>query len=116
MTQSTAVGEPYPLDQIRQAEVTVARTIAAARQSAQDAIQHAEQQAAELRLRAQEIGHREGLEEYDSIVRAAEREAQTLIEQANEQARRLRHRGELLRDLAVLHAVALVSGQETGDR
>jgi vacuolar-type H+-ATPase subunit H len=116
MTQSTtAAVDLSPLDQIRQAEVTVARRVAAARQAAHDAIREANEQAADLSRRAHERGCQEGLEEYDAIVSAAEREAQRLIEQAHIQARNLR-RGDLFKEAAVLYAVAMVTGQELGDR
>ena len=116
MTQSvTAAVEPSPLDQIRQAEVAVARRIAAARQAAHDAIQEANEQAADLMRRAHERGRQEGLEEYQAIVSAAEREAQRLIEEAHIRAWDLR-RGDLCKEQAVLCAIAMVTGQEMGDR
>jgi vacuolar-type H+-ATPase subunit H len=116
MTPSTtATVESSPLDQIRQAELTVARRIATARQAAQDAIRDANEQAADLNRRAEERGRQEGLEEYDAIVSAAERKAQRLIEEAQLRARDLR-RGHLSKEKAVLYAIAMVTGQEMGDR
>lgn len=117
MTKSTlAPMEPSPLDQIRQAEVTVARRVAAARQAAQDAIREAHEQAAELRRYAHDCGCLEGVETYEFIVSTAEREAQTLIEEAHSQARDLRRRGDLFGEMAVRYAVMMVTGQDTGER
>jgi vacuolar-type H+-ATPase subunit H len=117
MTQSTlAPVEPSPLDQIRQAEVTAARRVAAARQAAQDAIREAHEQAAELKCQAREYGCLEGLEEYEVIVSSAEREAQTVREEAHSQARDLHRRGDLFGETAVRYAVMMVTGQETGER
>ena len=113
MTPSRAATvERSPLDQIRQAEVDVARRVAAARQSADDAIREAQAQAAALERQASEIGRQEGLADYQAIVSNAEDEARRLIARARSQAESLRRRGDLFGETAACCATAVVLGQE----
>ena len=113
MTPSRAATvERSPLDQIRQAEVDVARRVAAARQSADDAIREAQAQAAALKRQACEIGRQEGLAEYQAIVSNAEDKARRLIARARSQAESLRRRGDLFGETAACCATAVVLGQE----
>jgi flagellar biosynthesis/type III secretory pathway protein FliH len=119
MTSSrAAIVERSPLDQIRQAEVDVTRRVAAARQAAEDAIREAHAQAADLKRQAREIGHREGLADYQATVSSAEDETRRLIAQARSQAESLRRRGDLFGVTAAHCAIAVVIGQkiEVGSR
>ena len=90
MTLRATTVERSPLDQIRQAEVDVTRQVTAARQVAEDVIREAQEQAADLKRQAREIGHREGLADYQATVSSAEDEARRLIAQACSQAENLR--------------------------
>lgn len=112
MTLRATTVEPSPLDQIRQAEVDVTRQVAAARQVAEDVIREAQAQAADLKRQAREIGHREGLADYQATISDAEDEAQMLISQAYSQAQSLRRRGILFGETAAHCAITAVIGQK----
>ncbi len=108
---------PDPLDEIRRAELEVARQIAVARETVESARVAAEAQAADLKHQAQEAGRRESLSQHDIAIAEANKEAETLLAQMRQRADDLRRRGNVRMDMAVRHAVSLVIGQagEAGD-
>jgi vacuolar-type H+-ATPase subunit H len=117
--QATESGRspPDPLDQIRRAELEVARQIAVSRETLESARRTVEAQAADLKRQAQETGRHESQSQYDNIIAEAHGEAEALLAQARQRADDLRYRGNARMDRAVLHAVSLVIGKadEAGD-
>jgi nucleotide-binding universal stress UspA family protein len=111
--QTTESGRllPDPLDQIRYAELEVARQIAVARKTIESARATVEAQAADLKREAQEAGRRESQSQYDTVIAEANSEAETFLAQVRQQADDLRCRGNARMDVAVRRAVSLVSGE-----
>lgn len=101
-----------PMDQILHAEAEVARRIAAARQAAEEAVQEAHAQTADIKSQACEAGRQQGQAQVQAAIARAEEEAFVLLEQAHRQAERLRDRGEQRMDTAVHRVAAIVIGQE----
>jgi vacuolar-type H+-ATPase subunit H len=100
--------ELTPLDQIRQAEVDLARQVAAAREAAEQVIANANAQAAQLKNDAREQGKREGLARYQDIINNAEEEARAIIAQGQRSAEELRRKGSERMQIAVSHALSIV--------
>lgn len=108
-------GELSPLDQIRQTEAEVTRRIAAAREAAQGVVEGAHEQATQRVEGARTAGDRAGQARYKEMISKAEEEARAISLQAEHRAERLHQRGRRRMEQAVAMAVALVTGQESGD-
>jgi vacuolar-type H+-ATPase subunit H len=117
MAERTTEIELSPLDQIRQTEGEVTRKIAAARETAEQILESARQQAEKIKRSAQETGMREGQGHYKTTIARAEEEARALVAEARLQAERLRRRGQQRMKRGVSDAVNLVLGlsEETED-
>ena len=103
-----------PLDHIRQTEAEVTRQIAAARESAELAVERARSQAKEIINEAREEGRREGLSQYKEICSTAEEEAQAIIIQARKNVEILDIKGNRYMERGIRHAVNIVIGVEEG--
>jgi vacuolar-type H+-ATPase subunit H len=100
--------ELTPLDQIRQAEVDLARQVAAAREAAERTIANANAQAAQIKNDAHEQGKREGMARYQDIIHVAEEEASAIIARGRRVAEELRHKGSTRMKTAVRHALSII--------
>jgi vacuolar-type H+-ATPase subunit H len=100
--------EITPLDQIRQAEVDLARQVAAAREAAERTIDHANAQAALLKSDAREQGKRDGMAKYQDVIHIAEEEARAIIARGQRNAVELRRKGSKRMKTAVRHALSII--------
>jgi|GEM_PF-6359202 vacuolar-type H+-ATPase subunit H len=99
-----------PLEQIRDAEMSVARHVAAAREAARTLIETAQRQADDLKREAEQSGRLEGQAQYaDAVARAKEAAAQILA-QAQRQVEQLRGQAERDRDSLVSTILEVVAG------
>lgn len=110
MTKPTSTADLSPLDQIRQTEAEVNRSIAAARQSSEQVIAAAEQQGLELKRQAREAGIREGELRHRAMISSAEVEFNVIVAQAQTRSQELDRTGRLRMDKAVQRAIEFVLG------
>jgi len=115
--QEKAEVERSPLDQIRQVESEVARSIADARNRANDTAKEMSAQADDIKHKARSEGRREGEQHYQEIITEANMAAERLLEQAHTQAEELRQTGKSQINAAARFAVDTVIGshQETAE-
>ena len=104
--------ELSPLDQVRQVEAEVTRSIAAARDRAEASITEAKNQVKSILEEARQEGRKKGQIRYKEIVLTAEEESKALISQANNEAENLRLKGKQMISNAVYQAVNFVMGME----
>ncbi len=97
-----------PLDQIRRTEAEVTRLIAAARESAEQAVAKSRAEATELKNQARVDGQFEGQAKYREIISKGEEEASALLVQAQRQADFLHRKGEACLKEAVQSVVNMI--------
>lgn len=103
-----SIVELTPLDQIRQAEVDLARQVAAAREAAEHTIANANAQAAQIKNDAREQGKREGMARYQDILHIAEEEARSIVARGHRNAEELRYKGSTRMQTAIHHALSII--------
>jgi vacuolar-type H+-ATPase subunit H len=99
-----------PLDQIRDAEIAVARRLAAARESARALIETTQSQVDDLQREAEQAGRLEGQAQYAEAVAKAKDAAALILVQAQRQIERLRGQAERDRDSLVSTVLEFVTG------
>ena len=97
-----------PLLQIQRTEAERASMIAAAHEAAEERLNLARRQAAQLKREATDTGRREGEADYEEIVSEAHSEAERILVQARQQANGLRHNSEQHIDAMVDHAWGMI--------
>ena len=105
-----------PLDQIRQVEAEVTRSIAAARDAADTSIREARNQVKHLFEEARLTGRNQGQVQSKEVLSIAEEEARVLISQANHKAEELRLKGKKILSTAVRQACHIIIGVEGGNQ
>ncbi len=105
-----------PLEQIRSAEMEVARRTAAARQAAEELLVQSQQQVADLRREAEEKGRQEGQAQYVEAVSRAQDAAQAIVAPAHQQADGFRRQAEDRMDSLVRAVVELIAGAGEDER
>lgn len=110
MTRLPSNADLSPLDQIRQTEAEVNRSIAAARQSAEQTIAAAEQQALEIKRQAREVGLSEGQARHWALMASANEEFGTIVAEAQARSQELERRGRQSMDILVQRAIQVVLG------
>jgi vacuolar-type H+-ATPase subunit H len=99
-----------PLEQIRDAEMAVARRVAAAREAARTLIETAQRQADDLKREAEQSGRLEGQAQYAHAIASAKDAAVQILAQAQRQADELRGQFEHDRDSLVSTVWEVVAG------
>ncbi len=105
-----------PLEQIRSAEMEVARRTAAARQTAERLLAMSQQQVIDLIHEAEEKGRQEGQAQYAEAISKAQDAAQAILVQGHRQADGFRHRAEDRMDSLVVVVVELITGAGEDER
>jgi vacuolar-type H+-ATPase subunit H len=104
--------ELSPLDQIRQTEAEVTRTVAAARQAAEQIVARAQKEAVEILDQAREDGVRAGKVQFREMISSSEEEARVISAEAKGRAQELRRKGKQRMDRGVQHAIKIVIGRQ----
>lgn len=102
--------ELSPLDRIRQAEAEAARSIAGSRETAEQTLARARDQARALVVEAQEAGQREGQAQYRRLIFRAQDEVREIGRESQKEVDALRRAEAELMDVAVRRVVAIITG------
>ena len=108
MTLAEEMPHGSPLLEIQRCEAEVASLICAAHKAAEQRLDLARKQVAQLKREATDMGRLQGKADYEEIISKARSEAERILVQARQEANALRHNSEQHVDTMVDHAWGMI--------